>query len=165
MVKNAALGLNLVDWARQDCGKDTGAQDSWTYRLIESILQATDLFPWVSYPCILGSDVAGEVAEVGSDVKNLNAGDRVLGMARHRARSSSRCSLPGVHRASIAYGLQDARLGPLRERERSPTPAAYRCVRPLSATLPGSAVSDITATPVQWRDHSDCESEACTTLD
>lgn len=39
------------------------------------------LFPWVSYPCILGSDIAGEVAEIGGNVKNVKVGDRVTGMA------------------------------------------------------------------------------------
>ena len=61
VVKNGALGLNLVDFVRQDLGNA--------------------LFPWVTYPCILGSDVAGEVVEVGSGVKNLKVGDRVTGMA------------------------------------------------------------------------------------
>jgi len=61
VVKNGALGLNLVDWARQDFGNA--------------------LFPWVTYPCVLGSDVAGEVVEIGSAVKDYNVGDRVLGMA------------------------------------------------------------------------------------
>jgi NADPH:quinone reductase-like Zn-dependent oxidoreductase len=31
------------------------------------------------YPFILGTDVAGEVAEVGSAVKDFKKGDRVLG--------------------------------------------------------------------------------------
>ncbi|USP81874.1 GroES-like protein [Curvularia clavata] len=61
VVKNRAFGLNSVDWARQFMGNA--------------------LFPWVKYPCILGSDVAGEVSEVGSGVKNVKVGDRVLGMA------------------------------------------------------------------------------------
>ena len=61
VIKNRALGLNLVDYVRQDLGNA--------------------LFPWVTYPCILGSDVAGEVVEVGSEVKNLKTGDRVTGLA------------------------------------------------------------------------------------
>jgi NADPH:quinone reductase-like Zn-dependent oxidoreductase len=61
VVKNRAVALNLVDWARQFMGNA--------------------LFPWVQYPCILGSDVAGEVQEVGSNVTNVKVGDRVLGMA------------------------------------------------------------------------------------
>ncbi|ERF73359.1 hypothetical protein EPUS_08301 [Endocarpon pusillum Z07020] len=61
VVKNHALGLNPVDWARQDLGDA--------------------LFSWTKYPCILGSDVAGEVVEVGSGVSRFRVGDRVTGLA------------------------------------------------------------------------------------
>ena len=37
--------------------------------------------PWVTYPSILGSDVAGEVVEVGSCASRFKVGDRVLGLA------------------------------------------------------------------------------------
>jgi NADPH:quinone reductase-like Zn-dependent oxidoreductase len=61
VVNNHAVGLNIVDWARQIMGNA--------------------LFPWVKYPNIIGSDVAGVVHEVGPGVKNVKVGDRVLGMA------------------------------------------------------------------------------------
>ncbi|SCU77237.1 LAMI_0A00232g1_1 [Lachancea mirantina] len=61
LVKNHAVALNLVDWARQTMGNE--------------------LFAWVKYPCILGSDVAGEVVEVGPGVNNFELGDKVLGLA------------------------------------------------------------------------------------
>ena len=38
-------------------------------------------FPWLKYPCILGHDVAGEVVEVGSSIKDFKPGDRVLALA------------------------------------------------------------------------------------
>ncbi|MDE2147551.1 MAG: zinc-binding alcohol dehydrogenase family protein [Burkholderiales bacterium] len=38
--------------------------------------------PWVRYPAILGSDVAGEVVSVGPSVTRFQPGDRVLGLAR-----------------------------------------------------------------------------------
>lgn len=60
-VKNRAVALNLVDWAKQSLGNA--------------------LLPWIKYPCIQGSDVAGEVHEVGPGVKHVKVGDRVLGAA------------------------------------------------------------------------------------
>ncbi|RAL03355.1 zinc-binding alcohol dehydrogenase family protein [Aspergillus ibericus CBS 121593] len=45
-------------------------------------IQGTSLmFRWLTYPCILGTDVAGEVVEVGPGVTQYQMGDRVLGMA------------------------------------------------------------------------------------
>ncbi|RAK95158.1 zinc-binding alcohol dehydrogenase family protein [Aspergillus ibericus CBS 121593] len=62
IIRNHAIGLNLVDYARQDLG--------------------TALFPWTNYPTILGSDVAGEVVEVGPGPHSsrFRPGDRVLGL-------------------------------------------------------------------------------------
>jgi NADPH:quinone reductase-like Zn-dependent oxidoreductase len=39
------------------------------------------VMPWLTYPAIIGTDVAGEVVEVGSDVTRFAIGDRVLGHA------------------------------------------------------------------------------------
>lgn len=46
--------------------------------------------PWVRYPTVIGSDVAGEVVGVGDGVTGLSRGDRVLGYAagQERARNS-----------------------------------------------------------------------------
>jgi NADPH:quinone reductase-like Zn-dependent oxidoreductase len=59
LIRNAAIAINPLDW----------------------ILQDVALLPWLDYPAILGSDVAGEVTAVGSDVERLKVGDRVVGQA------------------------------------------------------------------------------------
>jgi len=58
-IRNAAIAINPLDW----------------------ILQEIALLPWLEYPAILGSDVAGEVTAVGSAVERFKVGDRVIGQA------------------------------------------------------------------------------------
>lgn len=62
VVKNSAIALNPVDHLRQEMG--------------------AALFSWTTYPTIMGSDVAGEVVEVGSGAAaaRFKPGDRVLGL-------------------------------------------------------------------------------------
>lgn len=55
VIKNKAVAINPVDWKIQDSGYFVS-----------------------NYPAILGTDVAGEVVELGSDVKDFKEGDRVL---------------------------------------------------------------------------------------
>ncbi|MGV8952737.1 MAG: zinc-binding alcohol dehydrogenase family protein [Cypionkella sp.] len=59
LIRNAAIAINPLDWLLQDFA----------------------LLPWLSYPAILGSDVAGTIVAVGSSVERLKVGDRVLGQA------------------------------------------------------------------------------------
>ncbi len=59
VVKNHAVAINPVDW----------------------IIQVASIYRWIKYPFVLGSDVAGEVVEVGNAVTRFNVGDRVLGLA------------------------------------------------------------------------------------
>jgi NADPH:quinone reductase-like Zn-dependent oxidoreductase len=37
--------------------------------------------PWITYPFVVGSDVAGDVVDIGIEVARLKVGDRVLGFA------------------------------------------------------------------------------------
>jgi NADPH:quinone reductase-like Zn-dependent oxidoreductase len=71
VVCNGAVGINPVDWMTLPLG---------------------DIFyPWLKYPAILGTDVAGVVVEVGSGVRRFKIGDRVFGHAvgAEKARNRS----------------------------------------------------------------------------
>jgi NADPH:quinone reductase-like Zn-dependent oxidoreductase len=61
VIKNKAVAINPVDWGVQAKGDV--------------------IFPWLSYPYIGGSDVAGEIFEIGSGVTRFKVGDRVVGQA------------------------------------------------------------------------------------
>jgi NADPH:quinone reductase-like Zn-dependent oxidoreductase len=62
VIKNGAVAINPIDWMLQDQGTSL-------------------MFTWLKYPFILGTDVAGEVVEIGSHVTRFNIGDRVVGHA------------------------------------------------------------------------------------
>jgi len=61
VVKNHAVAINPIDWIIQ--------------------VASSVAFRWIKYPFVLGSDLAGEVVEVGTAVTRFNVGDRVLGHA------------------------------------------------------------------------------------
>jgi NADPH:quinone reductase-like Zn-dependent oxidoreductase len=67
VIKNAAVSVNAIDNYMQSGG--------------DQIL---------NYPAILGADVAGEVFEIGSDIRRFNAGDRVMGHALRLATEDDR---------------------------------------------------------------------------
>lgn len=52
-----------------------------------------DIFtPWIPYPFVLGSDVAGDVVEVGSGVTRFRIGDRVVGFAAGSDKQRNRAA-------------------------------------------------------------------------
>lgn len=61
VVKNRAVAINPLDWILQSAGEL--------------------VFSWIKYPFILGSDLAGEVVEVGKNVTRFQPGQRVLAHA------------------------------------------------------------------------------------
>ncbi|GHO99457.1 hypothetical protein KSF_095050 [Reticulibacter mediterranei] len=61
VIKNHAVAINPIDWVTPIFG--------------------TFVLPWIKYPFIFGSDLAGEVVEVGKGVTRFSVGDRVLGHA------------------------------------------------------------------------------------
>jgi NADPH:quinone reductase-like Zn-dependent oxidoreductase len=48
--------------------------------------------PWIPYPFVVGSDVAGEVVEVGAGVTRFSVGDRVVGFAAGSDKSRNRAA-------------------------------------------------------------------------
>jgi NADPH:quinone reductase-like Zn-dependent oxidoreductase len=71
-VRVRAVAVNLVD-----------AIPGLAYRVI---------MPWLTFPAIVGGDVAGEVIEAGPGITRLQPGDRVLGMAAGVERSRNRAA-------------------------------------------------------------------------
>ena len=59
VVRNVAIAVNPIDW----------------------IIQDRAMFDWLEYPLVPGSDVAGEVVEIGRGVSRFKLGDRVLAQA------------------------------------------------------------------------------------
>ncbi|MFD2415186.1 zinc-binding alcohol dehydrogenase family protein [Amycolatopsis pigmentata] len=50
------------------------------------------VLPWLTYPAVIGGDVAGEVVETGPGVDHLRPGDRVLGLAVGLERNRNRAA-------------------------------------------------------------------------
>ena len=62
IIRNAAVAISYIDPALQ--------------------IKSGMIMPHLNFPFVLGIDLAGEVVEVGKDVKGFSVGDRVAGIAR-----------------------------------------------------------------------------------
>ena len=109
MVKNAAVAINPLDWAKQDLG--------------------ALLFSWIKYPFVLGSDVAGEVLEVG--VNRFRVGERVFGHCAGMDKAYNTSSQSGfqVYTILFAHGFTNSWLAILRKRCGHPLGRFYSGVR------------------------------------
>jgi NADPH:quinone reductase-like Zn-dependent oxidoreductase len=81
VVRGHAVAVNPLDWIIQVAG-------DLSYR-------------WLSYPTVLGSDVAGEVVQVGKDVTRFTVGDRVIGHAVGTDKDTNRASEGTFQRYSV----------------------------------------------------------------
>lgn len=72
VVRVRAVAVNLIDGI-----------PGFLYRLA---------LPWLTFPAVVGSDVAGEVVETGAGVTRLRPGDRVLGHAFGVDKSQNRAA-------------------------------------------------------------------------
>lgn len=59
------------------------------------------ILPWLTYPAVIGGDIAGEVVEVGDNVTRLKPGDRVIGLALGLERSRNRAAEGAFQKYSV----------------------------------------------------------------
>jgi NADPH:quinone reductase-like Zn-dependent oxidoreductase len=81
LVRNRAVAVNPVD------------------RLLP--VMGDFIAPWLTYPTVPGSDVAGEVLAVGRAVTRFKAGDRVLGHAAFLEKSRNRAAEGAFQRVTV----------------------------------------------------------------
>ncbi|RMD39278.1 hypothetical protein DV735_g5850, partial [Chaetothyriales sp. CBS 134920] len=92
VVKNAAVAVNPIDWAKQQIGDV--------------------LLGYIKYPCILGGDVAGTVVDVGPGVQRFGLGDRVVAAAVGIAEASNRPAEGGFQLYTVVREYMAAPLPP-----------------------------------------------------
>ena len=81
--KRAPLSLDTAPYTAPRANEIVVRVRAVAVNPIDRLQQTTGdiITPWTTYPFVLGSDVAGEVIEIGSGVARFRVGDRVLGYA------------------------------------------------------------------------------------
>lgn len=110
VVRNHAVAINPVDWINQ------GA--------------AGLVCPWMKYPFVLGSDLAGEVVQVGSGVERFKVGDRVLGHALGIDKKRNRVAEGAFQQYTVVFEHMAARI---------PATLSYECASVLPLGLSTAA--------------------------
>lgn len=92
VIKNHAVAINPVDWMNVEMGNM--------------------MFSWLKCPFIIGSDVAGQVVQIGSAVTGHKVGDRVLGHAngidqKHNKSSEGAFQMYTVVESHMASSIPD----------------------------------------------------------
>jgi len=88
VVRNRAVAINPVDSLTQSIG--------------------SFVYPWLKYPFILRSDVAGDVVEAGSGVTRFEVGDRVVGHAVGAHNSRNRAAESGFQTYTVLLDYMTA---------------------------------------------------------
>ena len=99
VVRNHAVAVNPVDW------------------IVEAV--GGFAYPWLTYPAVLGSDVAGEVTEIGQAVTGFQVGDRVLGHAVGVEKSRNRAAEGAFQAYTVVLDHMAARIPDLLSYERA----------------------------------------------
>jgi NADPH:quinone reductase-like Zn-dependent oxidoreductase len=82
VIRNRAIAVNPLEWIIQVDGNIS--------------------YSWLKYPTVLGSDVAGEVVEIGAAVTRLKTGDRVLAHAVGTDKDTNRAAEGAFQHYTVA---------------------------------------------------------------
>lgn len=83
VIRNHAVAINPVDMWIQSRGNI--------------------MYTWLKYPFVIGYDMAGEVAQVGKDVKHFKVGDRVLALSRAADQEINDSAHGAFQEYAVAY--------------------------------------------------------------
>lgn len=92
VVRNHAVAINPLDWIIQ--------------------VEGTLTLGWIKYPTVLGTDVAGEVVDVGAAVNRFRVGDRVLGHAVGTDKDSNNAAEGGFQQYTVVLERMAAPIPP-----------------------------------------------------